>query len=75
MQTLGEQIEAARGRANLTRMALAVAVRVDPQTIYRWERAGQRPSDANLDAIAKTCGCSFFGPQLILPAQADSATE
>jgi len=76
MTDLGKQIEAARKQAGLTRLALANILSMDPQTVYCWERSGQRPTDLNLAAIAEACGCTCYGPQLILRgAKAPSTTE
>lgn len=41
--TLGNRIETARTRLNLTRPQVAEACEVTPQAVYRWEREGDRP--------------------------------
>lgn len=45
---IGEQIQAARGRANMSQVALAKAVGVVKNTVSNWENGLSKPSDATL---------------------------
>ncbi len=47
----GKEIEEIRKRVGLSRKAMANQIGCDPQTLYRWEREGRRPSGMALERL------------------------
>ena len=55
---IGDRIRMARKSAGLTQEALAQAVGVRAQMIYRYERHGTIPTAVGADRLARACGVS-----------------
>jgi transcriptional regulator with XRE-family HTH domain len=52
MQTIGERIHWARSRAKLSQRALAKAIGVDKQSVWKWETQGSIPLADTIPILA-----------------------
>lgn len=58
VQDIGQRIRSAREAAGLSQLALAVAIRMTPSVVYRWEAGATRPGRDALPRIAEALGVS-----------------
>lgn len=56
MAEIGRQIERARREAGLTKYAMAVALGVNPSTVYRWEKGLTEPSIVTMQRVCALTG-------------------